>query len=183
MQVKLWNQMPHFSRPLGEQWQHTAFKRLVHLSHPWASERDRSRTHRQLPRLPMPIAVACRRIHCLPPFRLPPAQKLRNFFLQDPLDELLGLLSNQTLQNLKHRRGGLRTCSCHILPHEASFLSPGLPPGLRWLILSGKVRRLSFYTPFDPTSSGIGTSRICTDCVSGTSSVVTPGRGRITPTL
>ena len=33
---------------------------------------------------------------------------------------------------------------------------PGLSPGLAGLNLSGKVRRLSFYTPFDPSSSRSG---------------------------
>ena len=39
-----------------------------------------------------------------------------------------------------------------ILSHEATFVSPGLSPGLAALNLSAKVRRLSFYTPFDPSS-------------------------------
>ena len=35
-----------------------------------------------------------------------------------------------------------------ILSHEATFVSPGLSPGLAALNLSAKVRRLFFYTPF-----------------------------------
>ena len=39
-----------------------------------------------------------------------------------------------------------------IFSHEATFLSPGRSPGLAALNLSAKVCRLSFYTPFDPSS-------------------------------
>ena len=32
-------------------------------------------------------------------------------------------------------------------PYEATFLSPGWQPGTRWLMVSAKVRRLSFTHP------------------------------------
>ena len=40
-------------------------------------------------------------------------------------------------------------------PVRAPVSLPGLSPGLAGLNLSGKVRRLSFYTPFDPSSESV----------------------------
>ena len=81
-------------------------------------------------------------------------------FLQDALNQRLGPLPHPTLEHLPRRPGGLTPHSRHIisheatfLSHEATFLSPGRYPGIRWLLVSRKVRRLSFYTPSDPTST------------------------------
>jgi len=78
----------------------------------------------------VPVAVAWSRVYDRLPLRLLPAQQLRHFLLQDLLDELLRPLSDQALQALPHRPAGLTPPSRDILPHEASFLSTGLLPGV-----------------------------------------------------
>ena len=46
------------------------------------------------------------------------------------------------------RTGGPKNAAVvDFLPHEATFLSPGWQPGTRWLMVTGKVRRLSFTHP------------------------------------
>ena len=60
-------------------------------------------------------------------------QRCWNHKMRNVLDHLLGLLTNQRFQALPRRRAGLTLGSHHILPHEASFLSPGRSPGIRWL--------------------------------------------------
>ncbi len=73
--VQFRDQRPYLLGSPGEGRQHPALKSLLHPSHPGASQRDRSRTHGQVPWLPLAVAVAWWRIHRRSALRLLPRPK------------------------------------------------------------------------------------------------------------
>ena len=130
VQVQLHHQLGRLLRPPREQRQHPALEPFLHVADPGPAHLHSPRGQRQVPRLPVPVAVSLRpALDRHPALRLrPAAEELRDLVFQDLLDELLDLPADHLLQRLPQITG-LPSASLRSFPHETAFLSRGLLPG------------------------------------------------------
>jgi CBS domain-containing protein len=105
--LQLGQQVGHLLRAPREQRQHPTLELLLQSAYPRPLQHDRPRLHGQAARLPVPVAVADRRVDPGAAFVPLPAEQLRHLHLQKLLNELLDLPPNPGLQRLP-RRPGLR---------------------------------------------------------------------------
>jgi len=145
VQVPLGQQIRHLLGAPREQRQHPTLKVRLQPAHPRPLEHDRPRLHGQPARLPVPVAIADRRIDPGAALVTLAAEQLRHLHLQELLHELLNLAPDPALQRLP-RRPGLRASLSATPPHGRCLLPPGLTRALAWQP-EGYVARSSFTHP------------------------------------
>jgi hypothetical protein len=98
VQVQLGQQLADCLRAPLKQGKDPADESLHQAADPWPPHGDRPTRERELPGLPVPVAISLRRIHHSPPLRLLPAQPHRDLFHSQPLDEVLDVAAHKFLQ-------------------------------------------------------------------------------------
>src|SRR5665213_2395803 len=100
VQVELGQKRAHFRCATLEQWEESAHETLLHVAYAWAPHGNRAVHQRELPRFPMPVARARRRIQRRTSLRLHPPQQLRHFVLQELLHESCLLYTSDAADDL-----------------------------------------------------------------------------------
>ncbi len=103
MQVQLRQQRTNLLGPAPEEWEDPALEPLLQAAHSWTLDRHRAARQRQPARLAVAVTVHWLRPG-LPLFRLPAAQQLIDFLLEQPLDERLHVHACEGLEIFPHRR-------------------------------------------------------------------------------
>src|SRR5438132_1911564 len=100
MQVQLRQQGTDFLGLAFEQRQDAAVESFFQASDPRTLHDNRAVRKRQLAVLAVAVAVAWLGIYLSTPLRLEPSQGFGNFFLQEPLNPLLGFSSDKSFQRI-----------------------------------------------------------------------------------